>query len=66
MMPQIHPEHTRIPQRELSLRAAEQYQIKRVLREAKERRRAARKSADELGGRRYLRLLIRRTPAIRS
>lgn len=62
----IDPEHPRVDQRELSLRAAEQYQLDRALREAKERRRAARKADSKGTNHRYLRLLVRRTPATRS
>lgn len=57
----VDPEHTRVDQHQLSVRAAERYQLERALREADERRRVERHAARESGTRRYLRMLVRHT-----
>lgn len=55
------PENMWTEQRDLSRRAAEQFQVIQGLREVKQRRRAERKVKREAFGRRYWRLLAGRT-----
>lgn len=59
MIPPLHPEHTLMDQHELSVRAAEKYELKRALREAKQQRSAERGTTGNRG--RYLGLVLRRS-----
>lgn len=59
MIPPLHPEHTRIDQHELSVRAAEKYELKRALREAKQQHSAHRRTTGSRG--RYLGLVLGRS-----
>lgn len=63
MMPFIDPQHTHTSQRQLSVVAAEEYRLKRVLADAKKRRREQRMATRKSAERRYLGLLPRRTSA---
>ncbi len=57
----VDPEHTRIDHQELAVRALQQYQLKRALREVKVQRRAERNAARRLQGRRFMGLIPRHT-----
>lgn len=59
MIPPLHPEHTRIDQHELSVRATEKYELKRALREAKQQHSAQRGTTSNRG--RYLGLFLGRS-----
>lgn len=59
------PEHALNQAHERTLRAAEEYEFQRALREAEELRRAELKATREPRGRWYLRLFMRRTSPIR-
>ena len=65
MIPPIAAEHTRIDHRELSVRAAGQYQVMRAARDANERRRAEKRAAHSTSHRWYLRPFLRHAAATR-
>lgn len=60
-MIQFPPEPYARHERDRSLRASEQWELQRALREADERGRAERKAARKSRNRRYLRLILHRT-----
>lgn len=64
VFPLFDPEYNLNRQHDRSLRAAEQYELQRALRDAAERRRSERRATRKVRSRRYLRFIVRRTSPV--